>query len=265
MNNNSTLNQTSKFHQLMVLALKTLLVFAPLTWNYQYLLSKDNLIFQSIFVIFLGITLSAFFTLIFGLIIHIVNKFPHTLKVTISVFGWLTWITLMIVAFLPIFIPVSCINGHMMEPVFKDGELVKIKPRYYHHHIPKRNDLVIYKSPINGNKKIGWIIGLPNEQISVRFQSIMINNQEFGTLDATSQQLNQALNWSLWYEKPLNLDIRLKDNQYAITTTKIANISNPNRTGSFDIVNGNDIQDKVVSKLPQTSPWYKIINLLSFN
>lgn len=66
--------------------------------------------------------------------------------------------------------------GPSMEPTYKDGQIVKVDTEYYKNHEVKRNDLVYFYADQENIKYVKRVIGLPNENIKVMKDKILIKD-----------------------------------------------------------------------------------------
>ncbi|OKP90857.1 hypothetical protein A3844_03085 [Paenibacillus helianthi] len=68
------------------------------------------------------------------------------------------------------------IMGPSMEPTYKEGQIVKVETDYYTQHEIKRNDLVYFHIDPKNIKYVKRVVGLPNENIEVMKDKILIND-----------------------------------------------------------------------------------------
>ena len=65
-----------------------------------------------------------------------------------------------------------------MEPTFHDGEYILTDKISYRLGLPKRGDIVVFKSPGDANVDfIKRIVGLPGERLKIKGGKVYINNQ----------------------------------------------------------------------------------------
>jgi len=70
------------------------------------------------------------------------------------------------------------VSGSSMVPTFENGEYLIIDEISYRLEEPKRNDVVVFKYPNDTSKFfIKRIIGLPNETIDIKGDTVMITNE----------------------------------------------------------------------------------------
>lgn len=89
--------------------------------------------------------------------------------------GIVVFMALLVMVYLFIFSPQE-INGASMEETFFNGELIITSKLIYKLELPKRGDVVIFKSP--GNKEVDYIkrvIGLPGERVKLEGGRLYIN------------------------------------------------------------------------------------------
>jgi len=71
------------------------------------------------------------------------------------------------------------IKGSSMEPNYHNGEYLLTDKLTYRFREPKRGEVIVFLAPgANGEEFIKRIIGLPNEDISIKDNSVYINNQK---------------------------------------------------------------------------------------
>ncbi|KGE16823.1 signal peptidase I [Paenibacillus wynnii] len=70
------------------------------------------------------------------------------------------------------------VMGPSMEPTFKDGQIIKVDETYYDTNEIKRNDLIYFYNKQNNLKYVKRILGLPNEEINIMKDSILIEGVE---------------------------------------------------------------------------------------
>lgn len=71
------------------------------------------------------------------------------------------------------------IKGASMEPNFPDGEYLLTDKLSYRLHEPERGDVVVFKAPgASGEEFIKRIIGLPQEEISIKTGKVYINGKK---------------------------------------------------------------------------------------
>lgn len=120
-------------------------------------------------------------------------------------------ITLFIV--LPIRIYIAqpfIVSGSSMDPTFENGEYLIVDELTYRLEDPQRGDVIIFRYPQDPSKFfIKRIIGLPSETVTVRDNSVMIENEEHPEgfmLDETY----------LPHETHSNMRVTLSDDEYFV-------------------------------------------------
>jgi len=91
--------------------------------------------------------------------------------------GIVVFMAMLVMVYLFLFSPQE-INGHSMDPTFADKELLITNKVTLKLQLPKRGDVVIFKSPMN--KEIDYIkrvIGLPGETVKLENNKFYINGQ----------------------------------------------------------------------------------------
>ncbi len=102
------------------------------------------------------------------------------------------------------------VSGSSMVPTFEDGEYLIIDEISYRLNNPQRDDVVVFRYP-NDTKKffIKRIIGLPNETVDIKDNTITITNPEHPkgfTLDQS--YIKNSANGNIHFE--------LKDDEYFV-------------------------------------------------
>lgn len=83
------------------------------------------------------------------------------------------------VCYLLLFQP-NQVKGHSMEPTFHDGEYILTDKISYRLGLPKRGEVVVFRSPKNADVDfIKRIIALPQERIKIAGGKIYINGVKF--------------------------------------------------------------------------------------
>jgi signal peptidase I len=107
------------------------------------------------------------------------EKIKQTLNSIFDFFqGIVVFMAMLVMVYLFLFSPQE-INGSSMYPTFYDKELLITNKIVYKLKVPKRGEVVIFKSPMN--KEIDYIkrvIGLPGETIMLQNSSFYINGQK---------------------------------------------------------------------------------------
>lgn len=92
------------------------------------------------------------------------------------------------VAYLLLFQP-NQVKGHSMEPTFSDSEYILTDKISYRLGMPKRGDVVVFRSPKNADVDfIKRIIGLPGEKVKISGGKVYLNGKvldESAYLDPT--------------------------------------------------------------------------------
>ncbi len=95
-------------------------------------------------------------------------------------------LAIFVVVYLFLFQP-NQVKGSSMYPTFKDGEYIFTDKISYRMGLPKRGDVVVFKSPRNSDVDfIKRIIGLPGETLKISGGKVFINDSslnESGYLD----------------------------------------------------------------------------------
>lgn len=118
----------------------------------------------------------------------------------------------------------AAIDGSSMEPNFKNGEYYLLNVFKYKFGTPARKDVVKYV--LNDSARVGRVIGLPNETLTIKQGEIKINGKV----------LNESYaDWSSWPENDKK-EVTLHSNEYLILLDK--------RTGSVSVVNKQGIVGK---------------------
>lgn len=69
------------------------------------------------------------------------------------------------------------VKGHSMEPIFHDGEYILTDKISYKMGLPKRKDVVVFRSPKNADVDfIKRIIALPGETVKLSGGKVFVNN-----------------------------------------------------------------------------------------
>lgn len=68
--------------------------------------------------------------------------------------------------------------GYSMSPTLDDGQFLAVNKLAYRLHEPERGDIVVFRDPINPNRKlIKRVIGLPGDVVEIRQGQVLINEQ----------------------------------------------------------------------------------------
>ncbi len=68
--------------------------------------------------------------------------------------------------------------GHSMEPTLEDNQYLVVSKLDYRLHKPQRGDIVVFRDPHDGQRKlIKRIIGLPGEILEIRNGQVFVNSQ----------------------------------------------------------------------------------------
>lgn len=87
-------------------------------------------------------------------------------------------LAIFVVVYLFLFQP-NQVKGHSMDPTFHDGEYILTDKLSYRMGLPKRGDVVVFKSPKNADVDfIKRIIGLPGEKVKISGGKVYLNNQK---------------------------------------------------------------------------------------
>jgi len=101
------------------------------------------------------------------------------------------------------------VSGASMEPTFTDGEYLIVDEISYHIEDPKRDDVVIFKYPLNTAKYfIKRIIGLPGETVIIQDGVITIKEK-----NGQTETLNEDYIKNI---KRDNFTATLGDNEYFV-------------------------------------------------
>lgn len=81
------------------------------------------------------------------------------------------------VCYLLLFQP-NQVKGHSMEPTFHDGEYILTDKISYKLGMPKRGDIVVFRSPKNAEQDfIKRIIAIPGERVRIAAGKVYVNNE----------------------------------------------------------------------------------------
>jgi signal peptidase I len=70
------------------------------------------------------------------------------------------------------------VEGASMQPLFKNGQFLIISRFHYVWHDPQRNDIVVFRAPLNNEQVfIKRILGLPYEAVEIRDTQVYINGR----------------------------------------------------------------------------------------
>ncbi len=83
------------------------------------------------------------------------------------------------VSYLLLFQP-NQVKGHSMEPTFHDGEYILTDKISYRLGLPKRGDVVVFRSPKNADIDfIKRIIALPQERVKIASGKVYVNGEKY--------------------------------------------------------------------------------------
>ncbi len=102
------------------------------------------------------------------------------------------------------------VSGSSMFPTFEDGQYLIIDEISYRLESPKRDDVIVFKYPNDPSKSfIKRIIGLPNETVDIKGNTVTISNKE----NPSGFVLKEP-----YVENISNSDVHyiLKDNEYFV-------------------------------------------------
>lgn len=101
-------------------------------------------------------------------------RWPSWLKIFLTI----PWILLLIIIIAKFFlIEPNRISGPSMSPTLQNGEYIIVSKIAYRSQEPQRGDIVTYSRPGHPDvSSVGRIIGLPNEEFSLRGGLVYINN-----------------------------------------------------------------------------------------
>ena len=102
------------------------------------------------------------------------------------------------------------VSGSSMFPTFENGDYLIVDKLSYKLAEPKRDDVVVFKYPLDPNKYfIKRIIGLPNETIDIEGSKITITNKEHENGFTLEQPFIKSAASN-------NLHFELKDDEYFV-------------------------------------------------
>lgn len=88
-------------------------------------------------------------------------------------------LAIFVVVYLFLFQP-NQVKGNSMDPTFHDGEYILTDKISYRLGLPKRGDVVVFKSPKNADVDfIKRIIGLPGERVKIVGGKVYVNSELF--------------------------------------------------------------------------------------
>lgn len=71
------------------------------------------------------------------------------------------------------------VRGSSMEPNFQDADYLIVDQMTYRFSDPQRGDVIVFENPdISDKKYIKRVIGLPEEEVTIKGTEIVIKNQE---------------------------------------------------------------------------------------
>ncbi len=86
-------------------------------------------------------------------------------------------LAIFVVVYLFLFQP-NQVKGHSMDPTFHDGEYILTDKISFRLGLPKRGDVVVFKSPKNADVDfIKRIIGLPADRVKISGGKVYLNSQ----------------------------------------------------------------------------------------
>lgn len=102
------------------------------------------------------------------------------------------------------------VSGSSMVPTFENGQYLIVDEISYRLSDPKRNDVVVFRYP-NDTKKffIKRIIGLPNETVDIKGNTVTIFNEEHGDGFKLDQPFVKNTSDN-------NLNFKLKNDEYFV-------------------------------------------------
>ncbi len=72
------------------------------------------------------------------------------------------------------------VSGASMDPTFSNGQYLIVDQLTYHFHEPQREDVIIFKYPLNPSVFfVKRIIGLPGETLTLKNKHVTIVNKEY--------------------------------------------------------------------------------------
>lgn len=98
-------------------------------------------------------------------------------------------LAIFLVVYLFLFQP-NQVKGHSMDPTFHDGEYILTDKISFRMGLPKRGDVVVFKSPKNADiDYIKRIIGLPAERVKISGGRVFVN----GSILSESEYLDPSI------------------------------------------------------------------------
>jgi signal peptidase I len=152
--------------------------------NYSFTTLEIPVIFESIILlIFSVLTLIGIFLLVYFSIKDLVKPASKSERTTLH--SWYETkfdvdIVIIVVVLIRLIIQPFSVYGSSMEPNFHNHEYIIVNEVSYRLHKPSRGDVIVFKFPDNKNKiYIKRIIGLPNEQIVVKDNQVVVYNHDY--------------------------------------------------------------------------------------
>jgi len=104
------------------------------------------------------------------------------------------------------------VDGYSMEPNFTDKEYLLVNKVTYRVGHPARGDVIVFDSPVDpGTDYIKRIIGLPGEKITIKNNSIYINDNSID-----EKYLTPEINTYIQGDKSTKYEVTLGKDQYFV-------------------------------------------------
>ena len=136
------------------------------------------------------------------------------------------------------------ISGISMSPNYPDSEYLLTEKVSYYKNPPQRGDVVVFTPPISSDDYIKRVIGLPGEDVSIKYGHVYINNLRLNEDYLTSEVLTQSggfLAEGQTYKVP--------DSEFFVM--------GDNRAHSYDSRSFGPIKKKVISGRAWIVYWYQ--------
>ncbi|MDR7193123.1 signal peptidase I [Luteimonas terrae] len=85
-----------------------------------------------------------------------------------------------------------------MAPALTPGQVVIARVAPYRRRTPARGDLVVFVSPVDGNRWLKRVVGLPGEQVAIVDGSLQVDGRE--VVEDYVAPGNRTQSYSVWME-----------------------------------------------------------------